>query len=131
MCVIIAYMLGFHEKRKIRNILYSKPVLVILGLVVLFFLSTVWGAFKKERDTQKIKEQRIEVLESLEEREGILSKEIDRLDTERGVEEEIRAKFEVARGGEGVIVIVNSKDNEEASITPKKKSLWGKMLDIF
>lgn len=124
-------MLGFHEKRKIRNILYSKPILVILGFIVLFFLSTVWGAFKKERDTQRIKEQRIEVLESLEEREDILSQEIDRLNTERGVEEEIRAKFEVAHEGEGVIVIVNPKNDEEIVVSPEKKSFWKKIVDIF
>lgn len=124
-------MLNFHEKRKWRNIVYSRPVLAVLGFLILLFSFSVFGAYQKERDTNENKEQREEILTDMEERESMLREEIDRLSTEKGIEEEIRSKFEVSRDGEGIIIIVEPRGGEEPVQKIEKKSFWESFFSIF
>ena len=58
-----------------------------------------------------------------------MTEEIARLDTERGVEEEVRNKFEVSKEGEGVIVLLDKKE-EEVKIDKKKGLFWW-IVDLF
>ena len=57
--------------------------------------------------------------------------EIERLSTERGVDEEIRTKFRVVKEGEGMIVLVDSPDVSSTSSQNNAKSFWSKILDWF
>ena len=124
-------MLDFHEKRRMRNLVYSKVVLFFF-LVVIFLLSySVWGVFQKERETQVKKEQRERVLTEVEERERVLAEEIKRLNTERGVEEEIRSKFDVARAGEQILVIVDAPEDNILLESKEEASVWQRFLNIF
>ena len=100
-------MFNFYERRKIRQRLYSWPSLLVLIVASAFLMNGVWGVFQKERQTSINKSQRLAHLEELEIRENSLKEEIDRLNTERGIEEEIRQEFGVAKEGEEVIVIVD------------------------
>jgi cell division protein FtsB len=124
-------MLDFYEKRKIRTILYSKPVLILLAAVIAMLSYSVWGVYIKERETLAKKNQRAAVLEELVEREQILEEEINRLNTARGIDEELRSKFEVAKDGEKVIVIVDGKEQDETERTTEKKSLFERIKNIF
>lgn len=124
-------MFDFHEKRKIRNVLYSKLVLVLLVLVVGLLLYSVFGVFQKERETVVNKTERTKVLSELKERERLLDEEINRLSTERGVEGEIRSKFDVAREGERVVIIIDSIDEDVVMTIKKKPSIWERIKGIF
>lgn len=124
-------MFDFHERRKLRNIVYSKPILFILGVAVIFFSYSVWGAFQKERETITKKNQREDVLNELQERKDILIEEIDSLKTDRGIEAEIREKFEVANEGENIIIIVDPPESDVADFIFEEKSIWEKFLNIF
>ena len=121
-------MFDFYEKRKVRNIMFSKPVLVLLGIVVLLFVYSVWGAYQKESETREKWKNREEVLIELEGREKELSTEIDRLETEKGTEAEIRSKFEVAKEGEEVIVIVEPPEEEVRDAPPPKKGFFKRIF---
>ena len=103
-------MLDFHEKRKMRNLVYSKVVLFFLLMIIFLLSYSVWGIYQKERETQIRKTQRAQVLTEVKERERVLEEEIERLSTQRGVEEEIRSKFDVARVGERILVIVDAPE---------------------
>ncbi len=116
-------MFDFYEKRKIKQRLYSWPVLILLVVITSFLLNGVWGVFLKERQTYINKHQRLSYLSGLEVRKNALENEINRLNSERGVEEEIRKKYEVAKEGEKVIVIIeppssdtNNKKSEDTSV---------------
>ena len=109
--------------------LYSWPVVLILFLIFLFLANNVWGVFLKERDTRMKRNDRALILQNLEGRKEVLGEEIDRLSTERGLEEEIRSKFEVSKEGEGVIVLLHKKE-EEVKVE-KKKGLFGWIIDLF
>ena len=121
-------MANFLKKRKFQYMLYSKPVLALLGLVVLFFLYSVYGAYGKVQETNTIKEQRAAVLSELEVREEVLQQEIDRLSTPKGLEEEIRSKFEVAKEGEEVIVIVEAPEEENTGEQEEESGFFERLF---
>ena len=59
---------------------------------------------------------------------------IDYLNSERGLEEEIRDKFNVAKEGEEVIVIVGpeiGKPDDTKKEGSLVKGLWSRILDVF
>ena len=104
-------MFDFYERRRIKHWIYSWPTLVVLVIICIFLANGVWGVYKQERQTRINKNQRLSHFNDLKIRKDSLEEEINRLNTERGIEEEIRKKFEVAKEGEEVIVIVDSPEN--------------------
>lgn len=124
-------MLEFREKRKLKQILYSKLTLVVLFIIVLYLASTVLSVYQKEKSTRVAKERQEREYEELSERESVLRIEIERLSSNRGIEEEIRSKFEVGREGERIIIITNPVDTTETENRNKTRGFLGKVLDIF
>lgn len=124
-------MFDFHEKRRFRRLMYSKITLIILGLIVIWLSFVVFDMYKKERDTGIKSAKQGSILDELEERETALQEENDRLSTERGMEEEIRSKFEVGREGEEVIIIVDNPEEKSKKNTRLKKGFWQKIFDWF
>lgn len=124
-------MFDFHEKRKFKRLLYSKATLMILGLIIVWLSFVVWSMYKKERDTGIKRMEQREILNEMRERETTLQNEIDRLNTEKGIEEEIRSKFEVGKEGEKVIIVVDNPKEKSALKAGLKKSFWQKLFDWF
>ena len=124
-------MFDFYEKRKIKQLLYSWPTLILLALVSFFLLNAVLEVYKKEKETRINKNQQLFQLEELEKRQIALEEEILRLSTPRGVEEEIRQKFEVAKEGEGVIVIVDIPKSDGERKVYKRKGIFRQFLDFI
>jgi cell division protein FtsB len=123
--------MDFHEKRKIKRLLYSKPTLIILGLLVIWLSFNVFGMYKKERDTRLRRIEQKGVLNELEGREESLRTEIERLSTDRGIEEEVRSKFEVGREGEQVIIIIDNPEEESIGQIEQEKTFWQKIFGWF
>lgn len=106
-------MKKFQQKRKLKKIMYSSGMLIILILVALFLFNSTWDVYQKAKETADNKEfVRIE-LERLKEQERYLLDQINRLSTERGIEEEVRNKFNVSKENENVIIIVEESAEEE------------------
>lgn len=124
-------MFDFHEKRRFRRLLYSKVTLIILALIVVWLLFTAWDMYKKERDTGLKSAEQGNILNELKERETALQEEIDRLSTEKGIEAEIRSKFEVGKEGENVIIIVDNPEEKDQKNTGLKRNFWQKIFDWF
>ncbi len=122
-------MLEFHERRKLKQLLYSKVTLLVLGIVVVFLIVSVFEVYGKERQARMRRAEQERVLADLREREEALKTELDRLGSARGIEEEIRSKFEVGREGEGLIVIVDAPD--ETAPPEPQKGLWERFLEWF
>ena len=120
----------FDEKRRFKRFLYSWPVILILAGVALWLGFGVWGIYAKERLTRVKLERQQEELAEVKGREQELEASINELKTARGVEKELREKFEVARPGEGVIVIVDSPlGTEDDPASPL--GLWAKIKRFF
>ncbi|MBI3305988.1 septum formation initiator family protein [Candidatus Nomurabacteria bacterium] len=119
-------MRNFQQKRGWKNIIYSRPVLGILAILLFVF---VWTVFRFMGKMQITRENRItaenKVTQLGKEKEK-LSSDIAKLQTNAGVEESIRDKFGWAKEGEGLIVILDKKNPEEV---PKKES--NRFFDFF
>ena len=112
-------MKSFQPKRGFRNIVYSRPVLVILGVLLIFFVWGVVGFMGKmtiTTENKKIAENRVL---DLQKEKVKLSSDIAKLKTDSGVEESIRDKFGLAKEGEGLIVV---EDDKNSTVVPKKDS---------
>ena len=123
-------MKSFQHKRGWKDILQSRPVLVLLGILVLIFAWSVFGFMGKmqiTRENRKIAEEKLIELEKQKEK---LSSDIAKLKTDEGVEESIRAKFGLVKDGEGVIVIVEDK-NPPAVPQQESKGFWSFFTDLF
>lgn len=123
--------MDFHEKRKLKKILYSKLTLIILGIIVIWFSFAAWNMYKKERDTRLKRVEQKEILNELKTRKMSLSEEIERLNTEYGIEQEVRSKFEVGKEGEEMIVIVDNFEEKDINIKDAKKTFWQKIFNWF
>lgn len=114
-------LLEFYEKRKLKRIVYTRAAVVLLLMPTLLLAYATYNAFLKERQTAQRREAIAAELGALEKREQALQEEIERLSTDRGIEEEIRSKFDVGRKGEKLIVIVEPEQEAEAQAEFKEK----------
>ena len=69
------------------------------------------GKMAVTRENRKIAENKVAELQNEKIR---LSADISKLNTESGIEENIREKFGLAKEGEGLIIVVEDKDKTEA-----------------
>lgn len=119
-------MRELEQKQKLKRRIYSIPALIGLFLITVALSRGAYSILTKERLTSKEVELLQEEVADLSEREAFLNSSIEKLKTEEGIEEEIKSKFNVARSGERVAVIVDPIALE-ATTTPEKK-IWYKRL---
>ena len=123
----------FYDKQKIRRFCYSKVTISILMIIVVTMIPGVYGIYTKVSESSKDRKQAERELVDLEVREKMLLEKVERGNSERGQEEQIREKFNVAKEGELVIVLVDkpvvaSTTENEASVF---KSVWNKIKRVF
>lgn len=104
---------------------------MILIFALLLSVS-VYERYKAERETARKSAEQIEELQELEARASVLETEVRRLKSERGIEAEIRDRFEVAKEGEQIVIIVgeseSSTDSELVSVKAEEERSF---FDIF
>ncbi len=110
-------MFDFHEKRKIRRVLYSKPVLAVLVLLILWIGVSVYERFTIEREMAHKLESRKDELEALKLRAMTLESEVGHMQNDRGIEEELRSRFDVVKDGEQVVIILEDTEKKSTGTT--------------
>ncbi len=102
-------MKDFRSRKKKTRFFRSKLFFFVLVLIlVLFVRSTYMSFLKKQRaETEQAKYQ--EQLETLEKKKADLQYDIEKLQTERGLEEEYRSRFNVVQEGETLIKIIEEE----------------------
>jgi cell division protein FtsB len=116
-------MRELQNRQKLRRKMYSIPVLLFLLLVAVFTSKGAYNILIKERQSAKEVVVLSEKIGALAEREEKLKYEVETLETDSGIEEEIKSKFNLARAGEHVALIVE-KGDIDASTTPEGGSWW-------
>jgi hypothetical protein len=111
---------------------YSKTSLVILFLALILTARGVINVYAKERESHKDL-ARVEFERSqLATRAASVRESGERLKTPEGLETEIRSKFDVAKEGEGVIVIVDKvvpvSEPEERGMIQR---FWDSVTSVF
>jgi cell division protein FtsB len=123
--------MDFQQKRKLRNIMYSKVTLIILLLLTFFLSKGAWGIFVKALSSKNSLKEIKKEYTDLESRKQILSDDIAELNTEEGKEEEIRSKYSVAKNGEVNIVIVDKNTTNTKNTNSSNSDFWSKFLEWF
>lgn len=124
-------MLEFQEKRKLKNLLYSKITLVVLIVFIVFLLNAVWGVYKKQDLAKENMTKTAATFDGLHAREKMLSSEIERLKTENGTEAEIREKYGLVKPGEEVIVVTDNDTATDSTTTSADTGFWQGILNWF
>jgi cell division protein FtsB len=115
-------MFDFHEKRKIRGILYSKWVVSFIFILAVLLLYSAYNRYTVARDMKTRLEAKKTELEELEQRASALQTEVEYLSGERGIEEELRNRFDVVKEGEQVIILLDEKPKEKTDSTTTRIS---------
>lgn len=98
-----------------RRKLWTRFSIIFLIVGGLLLARSVWNIYEKQATADTSRLAAVRRLRELEARKTELEKELSRLSTERGIEEELREKFPVAKEGENVVVIVD-EPAESASL---------------
>ncbi len=124
-------MFDFYKKRKFKKTIYSKTFLVFMLIPVFFMSFAAFNAYKKEKSV-KVEESKLSAnLASLETRKNKLENDLEKLNTKRGIEEELRERFELGKEGEQSIVFVEEeKEKKQEKKVEEKKSFWERVFDF-
>jgi cell division protein FtsB len=124
-------MIEFEYKKKIKKRLYSKTVLLILFIIIIFLAQSTWSVYKKSSLSRQNMEKAKGDLMRLQNRHSTLSVEIEKLQTEQGIEEEIRNKYRLVKEGESVAVIIDGEDDNVEIVPPPPDGFWTKTKSFF
>lgn len=114
-------MIEFQARKKLRRVLYSPFLLIVLFVALFFFSRATFSLWQKSAETKDTLSALINEKEALKTKKENLAARVAALGTDKGVEEAIREKFRVVKEGEGVIVVVDQKDTEGEVLTPVAK----------
>ncbi len=114
----------FQKKNRFRRFLESVPFLVLFGVVLLFFAYNIMVLANKAIDTANNKKTAEEKVSELKKMQADLEENIEKLKTEKGVDESIRDKFGLAKEGEEMVVIVEDKANATQTEGLDKKGFF-------
>ncbi len=121
----------YEQKRKMRRILSSPLILALLAIVLLFLINGAWNIWQKDRESSAALQSAEERLARLKDRQAGFQSAIANLQTESGVEAEIRDKFDLAKAGEREVVIVDGDSASTTQTAPPSESFLQKIWDFF
>ncbi|MFT5849850.1 MAG: cell division protein FtsB [Patiriisocius sp.] len=102
----------FGKKNNYKAYIYSRPVILVLLIIVVALGVSVFERYTVEREMSDRREHSEAELDRLDDRKVQLENRVEYLEGERGIEEEIRKNFDVAREGEQVIILVGEDEQE-------------------
>ncbi len=127
-------MRELERKQLIKRRLYSTPAIIGLLFLTIFLARGASEVLEKRSESIKHLEDLDTKTTLLVERQVTLEKDIERLKTSEGINEEIKEKFSVSEAGERVAIIVDEKPSSTTTEEIDKpwyvdvlntiKSLW-------
>ena len=110
--------------------MYNKVTLWALFVVVLYSSFSTWRVYQKQKESQAFRGVVEKKVQELEERDREIMSKIGELDTEQGMEREIRGKFNVSRENENMVVILE-EENSTSSSKKTNLTIWDRFLNLF
>jgi len=101
-------MRTFEQRRDPLRLFGRRLLLATLFVLVILAASGVWGVYRKEHESRILRTQAEAQLADLSERRAQLEADIAKLKTPRGMEETLREQYQLAKSGEGLVIIVDS-----------------------
>lgn len=125
-------MREFERKRIIKNRVYSKFTTLILLVVLGFLVSGTLDIYEKANQSEKQLDLAAARLAKLEEQQISLENKIETLQSEVGIEEQIRSRFYLAKEGERAVFIIDQEPETEPEQDPRGlRGFWRKTVDFF
>lgn len=115
----------FGKQNQFKKALYSKGTIFVLLVLIILLGRSVWKRLQIERDIAGHALQTQAELSELSQRKEDLQKRVKYLEGDRGIEEEIRKNFDVAKEGEQVIILTGEGEQEaEATKEVPEAARW-------
>ncbi|MDQ3245183.1 MAG: septum formation initiator family protein [bacterium] len=121
-------MKNFKDDNKKKNMLISWPFIIVLFVSIVVFSFNLVDFVGKMQETIKNKEIVQNRIIEIKNNKIKLENDIDKLQTDSGIEENIRENFGLVKDGEGLVVIVEDKSIIEVE---QKESFWTKIKNWF
>lgn len=112
-------MKDFKRKKLVKNILFSYATLCMLGVCTVLLGMSVFERFTVEREMSARRVEAERELQELKLRAAALESQVEYLEDDRGMEAEIRGRFDVVKEGEQVVIIL---DDEVETLPPATQS---------
>lgn len=122
-----------NRRGRVEELLWlGVSILGVIVLILLFFFSVraAWGMYQKFTEASDERQTSEQELQSLQEKELRIHTAVEALSSERGIEEEIRTRFGLARPGEGEVTIVRDK-NDTSLPNEEPAGLWERILEAL
>ena len=124
-------MKSFQKNNRLSDVMQSKTSLVILGIIILVFAYSMFSFLNKMIETSKNKKIVQDKIAELQKSKEKLNLDINKLKTEKGVEENIREKFGLAKDGENMILVVDDQTNKQTEQKAEAVSFWSFFKNLF
>ncbi len=112
-------------RKRIKSFFKSGYFALFLFLIFFWMGGSVFNVYKKDRLAQENRAKIKKEFDVLEKKKNSLQYEINRLQSQDGVEEELRRRFQVAKEGEQILIIVDKdEEKKEIPIVLEKESVW-------
>lgn len=115
-----------------KSIWYSRVTLLLLLVILVALYGPVYARFVAERDAAARREAEEKELKLMEERKQELELKVSELKDDSGAEREIRRRFDVAKEGETVVVLLEDEHQDSevsaTSTTINTEKVWWKNL---
>lgn len=123
-------MKRFEVKKNLKHHIYSRTTIFFLLLIVLLLFKGVFVLFLRFKESKNMRIQSENRLNDMLLQKESLETATRHLDREGGVDMEIRRKFNVAKPGERVALVVDEK-KEEVTTPPSSffSVLWHKIFE--
>lgn len=100
---------SFQEKKKIRKIFFSTPIIVIFLILICWMLFRAWGVASVWVEISKKNEKLIQKIEEIKNTRISLEDRIKSLESEYGIDLEARARFNLRKPGEEVAIFLEEE----------------------
>lgn len=100
-------MATFQQRRDPLRLMWRRVGAFALLVLVAIAARGVWGVYQKEKSSHQLRVEAEATLSDLQNREQKLRADIASLKSSRGLEAELRERYDLAKDGEGVVVIVD------------------------
>ena len=100
-------MVQYNQRKDPMRVMWRRLLALVLVIFVAVAARGVWSVYQKAQDSGNLKIEAQAKLDDLKKRELELRTDISSLRSDRGIEAELRERYNLAAAGESVIIIVD------------------------
>lgn len=118
-------MANFQQRRDPLRLMWRRLAAVVLLALVAIAVRGAWGVYEKSRESSLLKVESEAKLNELSQREQELREDIAALRSEQGIEGKLRERYDLAREGEGVVVILDQPESPPPPLPTRMERFKG------